>query len=77
MFEEELEFAQLKGSPKQIIWAEDIREKLAKELLKYVEDFDSDEVENIKEKFATVENAKWWIDRRNSDLDEVLLHNIY
>lgn len=71
MFEERLEFAQLRGSPKQVKWAEDIRERLAGEFLEYGEEFDYDEAENIKEKFARVENARWWIDRRNSDLGEV------
>ena len=74
--DEFLKLAKMTGTKKQILWAEDIREKFAKEYIKEVEDhhdFSDDELEKIKTVFEVKDSASWWIDIRMGDLDTLLL----
>lgn len=59
---------ELKGTEKQVKWANDIRPKVITNFEKYIEDKkESSSIEKIKaafEKMKTIDDAKWWIEHR-------------
>lgn len=62
----------LKGSAKQVSWAEDVRDKLLDEYLGMIDKLEDSECENLENKFTKINSASWWIGVRYLDVDMLI-----
>ena len=71
------EFAELEGTEKQVAWAKEIRRKQAKELARSIlrkgkiEEANENGIK-VAHKMAQIKEAKFWIDGRYADTNELL-----
>lgn len=66
---------ELKGSEKQVAWAETIRSEIIKNLDRILESVNTDKTKDLHEALSVaintiklIDSARWWIDHRDGDI---------
>ena len=67
----ETKLAKLKGTVKQIVWAEKIREKFYRQFSEQIPLYDELSDEPLEKLFATENRAKFWLENRDKNLENL------
>ena len=67
----ETELAELKGTAKQIMWAEKIREKFYRQFKEQIPLYEELSDEPLKKLFATENRTRFWIENRDKNLENL------